>query len=350
MSFPGSLQKLGYKHRQHHNEQWELEIRDVGYSARVIDRDEYGNTVYEEDSVGDDLCHVLWKRDNRPMSGWASVWPATMQDDSEAYPVRNDDWDADSRFMRLPVSSPKAGGESLWPKFPKGTYGLVTGATEEYEQHNLFFPADPRLVAVHFAGDFEMGSLVYDLNDADEYDPDRKARLQTLTRVVKKPLGQNNALSWHLNITGRGDAMGGWVTDLPNGGTKTSVKSSPQSKINKANDGDGVDSTVVGGPDAGTQSLVVGRVSVHYGGFIDIGDGGCGHVLGEDGDGNKILSAHISTSALFRKNNTEDGELAFEIYEKPDSDPDHTVPVLLGWAGDKWRWVAKSHFYIPEDD
>jgi len=78
-------------------------------------------------------------------------------------------------------------------KRPAGTIGIVLSATNEKEQEDLFFPCDPRLVAVNVNGDPELASTVWDLNSNNEYDRERCARLHSAFRVIKRPLGVSNA-------------------------------------------------------------------------------------------------------------------------------------------------------------
>lgn len=196
---------------------------------------------------------------------------------------------------------------------PGGTLGVDLSAVEEDFQEDLFIHGDPRLVAVNVNGIPEMGSLVYDLNKSNEYDGERWARLQSLTRVVKGPLGGENALAIQIGVTGGGDADCGWMID-----------------------------------NAAGPGMVIGRMSHTVGGPFDCGTGKCLHHQGEDEDRNPISALHITTKALFRKNDTFDGPLRFEGPSPSiGEDHDHKVPVHLTWSGGDWEWWTTSPFYTP---
>lgn len=191
-------------------------------------------------------------------------------------------------------------------KFPGGTVGILKAATNENEQEDVFLHCDPRMVAVNVNGDPELGSLVYDLNGENEYDAERGARLQSMMRVIKKPMGAENALAWQLGGSGQGDTGGGWVIDGASG-----------------------------------SDFRIGAASVDAGGPFDVGDGKCKHQIGKDADGNSIASLHISTNALFRKNNAEDGPIRFEdAYEEGD-DGWKPYPVHIAWTGVDWAPFVK---------
>ena len=194
-------------------------------------------------------------------------------------------------------------------RFPGGTIGVVLSASEENYQEDLFFPADGRLVAVNVAGDPEMGTLVYDLNSANEYDAERYARLQSAFRVLKHPLGVANALGFQLGASGQSDTGGGWFVD-----------------------------NVPGDP----ERIVIGQGSAGSGGPLDCGDGKCKHFYGKDEDGNPIGSLHITTRALFRKNNSEDGPIRFEDVYEEGEDGQFVYPVHLGWTGFDWALWMKG--------
>jgi hypothetical protein len=99
-------------------------------------------------------------------------------------------------------------------KLPNGTIGLIVSSTNEAEQEDLFFPCESRLFAVNVAGDPECGSLVFDLNKANEPDSARGAYLQSAFRVVKLPLGQPNAIAFQLDLTGKKDTQGGFFCEI----------------------------------------------------------------------------------------------------------------------------------------
>lgn len=272
------------------------------------------------------------------------------------------DWKADTRYKPLRANMP-----DIWPKFPKGTFGIALPASDETQQQELFFPISPNLMAINKAGDPMLGSLVCDANDKFEIDKDRVTRLQSMMWVLKKPKGGENAIGWNLNESGCGDVVGGWVVDKPNGGD-----ASPSSTTNGAGDGSvatGGGGVVVGGggqdvinPVGGGSSgpgqtqtaptgkeRVIGRMSVHHKGPIDVGSGKCSHADGEDADGNKISPCHITVKALFRRNDTEDGPIDFNgPYPHPEPLP-YKVQAHLGWdpATKMWKFWAEQPFELP---
>lgn len=194
-------------------------------------------------------------------------------------------------------------------KFPGGTVGIVLASTDENQQEDVFFHCDPRLVAVNVNGDPELGSLVYDLNENSEYDRERGARLQSIFRVIKKPLGTANAIAMQLGSAGQSDTGGGYVIDDKGGG---------------------------GG------GYVIGQLGEDSGGPLDVGDGKCKHQTGKDADGNPIGSTHITTRALFRKgNNAQDGPIRFEDTYEEGEDGWKVYPVHLGWTGADWALYMK---------
>lgn len=257
------------------------------------------------------------------------------------------DWVADDRYKSIKANMP-----DIWPKFPKGTFGIALPASDETQQQELFFPIQPNLIAINAGGDPKMGSMVCDANDDFEIDRNRISRLQSMMWVLKKPMGGENGIAWNLNESACEDSVGGWVIDKPNDGTPGTAPPPV------ATDSGGGDFVTPGGPAiTGAQSgpgqtttgpkakdRVVGRMSVLHGGPLDVGSGKCRHVKGADADDRKISATHLSTKSLFRKNDTEDGEINFEdYYPKPDKQA-YNVEAHIGWdAGtQKWRLWAET--------
>lgn len=197
--------------------------------------------------------------------------------------------------------------EKIPIKFPGGYRGIILQAHNEQVQDTVFLPTDGILVAVNQEGDPEYGTVVVDLNDKNEIDTTRVARLQTAWRVIKKPLFQPNTLALQLNQEGKGKGFGGYVIDTG----------------------------------ADTEDLVIGRLSSVFGGFIDVGSPKDKHFQGKDGDGRSINPAHITTRALFRRSNLEDGPLRFESDYKEGNDGSFVHPVHLAWTGVDWAWYVK---------
>jgi hypothetical protein len=236
-------------------------------------------------------------------------------DTFQVLPIKDGDYAADGRFEPKDANPPKLAGENAWGKIPKGHYGIVLATTEEYKQTDLFMPTDRRLVAVNYAGDHEMGSPVCDLTENFEYDIDRMAFLQSALRVLKIPPGEkHNALGFQLGPSGCGDTRGGYFVDRDPGS------------------GDGT-------------SKVVGQGSVYEGGPFDCGTGKCKHKRGLDKDKNKYVSLHITTRALFRKDDEKDGPLRFEDKYEEGYDRSQIVPVHLAWTGVDWAWWTTTDWY-----
>lgn len=223
-------------------------------------------------------------------------------------PILNRDFEPDKRIKPLELAVPKFGEERLWPKFPRGMIGISLPADEEDEQHDLFHPTDPRLFAINAAGDPGMGTPVHDLTPDFEIDRERKAPLQSLTRVVKRPLGGANTLAWQIGQSGCGDVAGGYVFDKDAGG--------------------------------------IARVSRMQGGFLDVGPG-CRHQIGRDADGTPISPGHLFIHSLFRENNVKDGPLDVSFFEE-GNEQTIKIPVRFGWNSktQKWSWWTTGSVYF----
>lgn len=228
-------------------------------------------------------------------------------------PLQGEDMSPDSRYASLKPKMPKGDG---MPSFPKGIYGLVVSATNEEKQIEYFFPTwTGQLIAVNQAGDPRMGTLVCDLSRDSSIDKDRTAPLQSVFRVAKKPSGDGNAIGWNISDSGCGDAHGGYVGDKPVGGS---------------------------GDDYGW-----GRASYNDKGPFCVGGKRDKHRIGMDADNNVVNPLHIKTTALFHKNDSEDGPLRFEDPYHEGSDFEQYVKVHLGWTGEDWAWWTTSPFDLP---
>lgn len=260
-------------------------------------------------------------------------------------PIRNDAWEADIRFKGLDVQTPEK-----MPKLPRGLYGIAIAGTEEYEQKNLFFPTDPRLFAPNTGGDPGMGTRVYDLGNDFSPAEDRWAPLQSVFRVLFKPLGHANSIAFQLGPSGCHDREGGYVVDLGLGGGGAAAgggggAGAPVATLSASGGGGGNAGNTMVMPGLG---WVIGMLSVRNGGFIDVGAAGDKHYHGKDGDKNPINSAHISTMALFRQDNEKDGPLRFEKTYEEGEDLDFAVPVHLAWSGHDWAlWTTSSQKWEP---
>lgn len=227
----------------------------------------------------------------------------------EVQPVRDGDYNPDERLQPLKPRVPSKDLMRLWPKFPRGSIGISLIANEENEQIDLFHPTDPRLFSVNWAGDPQMGTPIYDLNEQFEVDKDRGAPLQALTRVVKKPLGKANSIAWQIGPSGCKDVDGGYVFD-----------------------------------NAGTPGIA--HVSKARGGFLDVSPT-CKHKIGRDGDGHPISPGHLDIHSLFRENDVKDGPLNVTFWER-GSEQSIKVPVKFGWNNEeeKWDWWTTASMYF----
>ena len=373
---------LALQHEDYDKRGFSLERRASMFAFRAKDRlttgGQVGHWLGDKESVGDIHGGQLFKTDTRDTPMWRFATPVVATKTSTATqgrpnvptgggappagkacgtlaanqfgmaPVYDDSWGPDTRLKALQPSFQKSkdGKKSLLAKPALGTFGISLTANIESKQVDLFLPTDGRLIAVNAGGDPEMGSLVCDLKPDFTVDPDRRARLQSAFWVIKKPLGRDiTTLAWNLNDTGCGPDDGGYVIDKPNNGQtfRATVASGATSDTSVGARGN-LDPIPL---DQNAPNRVVGRLSVAYGGFIDVGSGKCAHNRGKDADGFPELSAHISTRALFRRNDTEDGPLDFTTYEAPNSGGNVTTPVKLGFRGDVWAWTAKSWFLPP---
>ena len=226
-------------------------------------------------------------------------------------------------------------------KLPNGALGLVVSAVNEAEQEDLFFPCDPRLFAVNVAGDPECGSLVFDLNKANEPDSARGAYLQSAFRVVKLPMGQPNALAFQLDFTGKKDTQGGFFCE---------TMSAPAMDMPPL-PGAGPGKTVVAGenpPDKG--GFGFGEGSHNFGGPFHVGVTGDKHFHGVDADGNPINCLHLWTSSNFFMNRLADGPIRFELEYKKGQEKKYVVPCHLAWTGVDWAIWTTTDWYIPFED
>lgn len=277
-------------------------------------------------------------------SGGSGDSCSTMPDNLfQVRPIKNKKYEPDDRLKEIKPELPKLDGKRAWPKFPKKYIGITLTSNNEEEQEDLFFPTDPRLIAVNKAGDKDMGSLVFDLNKKFEIDPDRGARLQSMMRVLKKPPGADqNAIAWNLGPSGCEDTYGGYVidreTDNPGSAPRATGSGAGQARP-----------TVTEEPtQARGKKKVVARVSRNDGGPFDVGTGKCRHVVGSDADGHRVSRLHFDIGTLFRRNDSEDGPLNVTEWQ-PGDKYNKKVAVNFGWnAGAlKWDWYTTTMLYYP---
>lgn len=226
----------------------------------------------------------------------------------EILPLIGEEMKPDSRFEALKPKMPEGDG---FPKYAKGIHGLTVTSTNEEKQIEYFFPSwTGQLISVNQAGDPRMGTLVCDLTDDFAIDKDRTSPLQSMIRVVKKPLGAENALGWNIDKTGCKDTRGGFVGERPEGG--------------------------------GEDDYAYGLASYSDGGPLCVGSKTDKHRKGMDDDKHVINSLHIKTAAYFRLNDVEDGPLRFERPYKIGTEFDVPVAVHLAWTGEDWAWYTSG--------
>lgn len=224
---------------------YQLSQRPSILAVRVIDRldegpDGLGHYVAPRENVGDIIGSILWPKNTREISAWNFAWasvrmgkkkvsgthavapntpgagivfvtgdvPQLRQETKDGkaseeekkqarcssipesetgliLPVSGIEMSPDREFALIDAARPFTQRGDLWPKFPRGWYGITVAATQVFRQVECFMPTDPRLVAVNAAGDWETGSMVCDTTRGHEVDPERIARLQTMMWVVK---------------------------------------------------------------------------------------------------------------------------------------------------------------------
>lgn len=300
-----------------------------------------------------------------PQGGAGSAGTAFQRPDVQVKvrPIFGDDFQADGRFQQNTVEM-----DGSFPDFHKGALGITISGVKERNQDPLYFPTDPRLIAVEYGSKPSAASIVCDLNGDGMVDPLRTARLHSLCRVVKGPGGGvlsfgDNILALNYSHAGRDGVPGyGAMVDQGEGASKPAVLT--LSGVNKS-----TGAIVSSGPFTlhadrpmtptfGGQ--VVGLMSwAQASGPITPGaSNGDKHQFGVDQDGHPIQSAHISADAYFKMpDDTElDAPLDFRSFEYPHTlhppynlgvdlvyDPAKKHPHRGGPKKGMWRWFAYGY-------
>ncbi len=328
-------------------------------------------------TLGDIHPWMFWQTRERSVRGcgaWAQTFGAMLIRADARYgvtatqPIRDHDWKNDTRFRQKGLAWPVG-----FPQLAKGSLLLAVPGTEESEQHDLGFWADPRLIAPGAGGPGECGTLVVDLQQDSTLCMDnsdkpgfggRHARLQTMMRVIAMPkspvtgstistagnfLALNYSTTQQDGLAGYGAIFGpvvggGAVTPrgsvpgpiTPRGGGPNSYTPGDvtrnlrgESNIGSGAFGSGLDEGAIssGGSDEqtpnsfgafvptprGGHGVALMAASVGYG-PIHAGAAADKHQHGHDRDGNPINAAHISTSAFYFRDRTFDGPMMFEGY------------------------------------
>jgi hypothetical protein len=246
-------------------------------------------------------------------------------------PVIGTEMSADSRFAPIGYATPMDpfGNGPCWPKFAKGMYGIALPATNEPRQVNLLYPCDPRLIAVNFGDEPEMGTFVCDVDEDGNIAMDRAARLQSAFRVIKRRGGNGNVLALQLTFAENDDCEGGMVID------------------HHAGD-------------------VCARLSFLNGGPIDVGDVNDPHQQSFTDDGEPINAGHLSLQSLFKSkfNRDMDGPLYHEGYYKGAQKAPFRTFTHFEWdasgvggggkigapqVGGFHRWTSEAWMYVPNE-
>lgn len=288
---------------------------------------------------------------NGAQGGTTSVSPQTHTNGAKFKAIKGSDWkDLDPNRLTLEAATPEGyypvGG---WP-------GIMLRGTDQSAQHNLFCPAGGALIAPHFGGTTQVGTPVFDV-DAGKVNQQRRARIQSLIRTYqypaeltdgKDPSGVAIQLSRaHCAIGGQGIVADASTGPISSGTTQGRERDTTQAGGVFRPPGTGEGQITEPGaatiprnttttprnpetttdPTPTTTTVAAGQVlaalSVHNGGFIDVGDENDQHLLWTTpGDGEKINSAHISTLAYFR-GGVGDGPIEFsaEPWIMPNKGP-----------------------------
>lgn len=345
---------------QHHGfvgDGWPLANRASVLIQRIVGRQdgqgEIGHWENEGDVLGDWTGLMSWPNNSRDLPAWREVFPAiavagassttksrgssvsttgsATDSGLAALPIWDEYATADTRFRPIPFEVPRG-----FPIPPRGAVGLVVQGMDEDRQRNRWHSTDPRLIAVNYDGDPEMGSLVFDLDSKGRIDPDRGARLQSLVRVCRAPgfgdvVGQN-ILAWQIGPSGLGDTFGGFICDY--------VKS--RRGLN------------------GVSSPIFADVSLTGGGPICVGAADDVHQLARDADGNPINSAHLGLNALYYDEwagvdapeefngdyaPTQSGPFRMRVRKEIDRGATHNH--VTGKKPQLLRWSSDGLYYTP---
>ncbi len=369
-----------------------LHHRTVRMALRIQDREvttgEFGHYNYSNKLIGDVLGAIYWENDEdkREIASWWFAGPSVVDRhgtidtfEHRLLPINDAAWRRDDRYELLDTSIP-----CEHPRYPAGTYGITIAAAREDEQHELLFHTDPRLIAVNFAGDPAMASVVCDLTPKNEIDLKRYARLQSMMRVIRvremcfKPeitdptssilcpldrrIDENlNALAWQLGTTGQDNIGGfGFCYDVEG-------KPPPVRFVGAGRDANGRivnNPTVIQDPKKFPPSPInmIGAAGIQASGPFAVGDRFDQHNLGKTLDNEFINSLHLQTESYWLGKGG-DGPFEFEdiLYTQPEPglylcpvhlrwDPTDAHDFVCGPREGKWKWLAENFFYFPDPD
>lgn len=330
------LQHKDYDQPPHSGEPWRLELRTSVIGVRVLDRmkgDGLGHYVFGEKEIGDITGALLWppagdgKPDSRAQGAWSWVFPAEVISSEPGalgdgaatqfgrgggvnVRVLRSPWEQDRRLAVLRTDHhPKMN------KPPSGSVGLVMQFQEEREQFEAFISPQTQaaLVAPWRGGDYEHGTIVYDLtaDSKKELDPLKNGRIQHHLRVVH--------------------SQGAWQPALNMTGT---AKKSPGGYGLLFGKGDGT---------APAGRGVAHWLSAEMGGPIHAGHGSKDrHRAGTNAEGEPEQPGHIQIDALYYQDVVRDGpeEHGPDYPENEPTDWQHQTHVYKGFdkKRGRWRW------------
>jgi hypothetical protein len=274
-------------------------------AGRIVGRTKasrYGRWLWKRGTVGDMTAGYLWRQSgkstDRKNPAWrmspfaARVQPPTTGSPGAplghavtTLPIRDRTGLEDQNFDPMQSVSPRGGQTRLWPRFLSGWVGFMATGTREDDQEDIFLPTDPRLVAAH-RGDKETGTIVVDATRGGAVDEAAQAPLQSVFRVVRKPVGirglagnASNVVAIQLGRSGQGDTPGTLFADGPD---QTGTYAQPA---------------------ASGAAASLARPGVRDGGPFDCASGCTQHRIGADADGNPVNVLHFSDKTLFRTGN-----------------------------------------------
>lgn len=337
-----------------------------------------------------------------PAGNGSQIGPGDAAQRVKIRPIGDEAFNPDDRFKEIDCAlSPDQA------PLPKGFPGIVLTAIDENVQKELFLPSGTApLIAVDFAGDPTLATLVSDLTPGDEIDTDRQARLHTLMRVVRlgaacAGLSTSNALAIQLKAASQDGFSGhGLVIDgasvFPVGDDEeedprqTNPDNPPQDALDDTQTRarhEAVGDQLANDPDQGAgpgptrtrersgsstrprhgqlppglgNTNVLAALTSKLSGIVEVGLADDQHRLGTTLDGEPINASHLPTSVLFL-GAQGDAPLHFEStpYTNPPGvpftlqahirlNPEASHNWVCGDGAGRFDLEADSAYYIPQ--
>lgn len=333
-------------------------------------------------SIGTIGPWMLWQprdRDSRDIGFWSQAFGGMVARQDYRYgaagvvPFRKN-WETDGRLHQKNAGVPRG-----MPWNPEGALMIFMPGTDDDEQYEHAFRADPRLVCPSTSGPGECATLVTDLqpsgvlcmgNSATPGIGGRHARLNAVFQVIAAPGDAPNTIALNFaesrvdgivnfgafvapldsSIAGGGgpDTGGGGGGQPPGGGggpitgqsrpggsegggqawesrdlsNNANVGRDPfgDPLYSNANDDQGVTPGRVGRRQRSVRAgYGVGHLAtIGADGPIHAGHINDKHWLGNDGDGHPMNSGHVTTNAFFYMNRARDAPLEFQSKDYPE--------------------------------